>query len=220
MSIIPDSIDGVLAYAASHIPVWNAVVTAGGIDGADGLTPAQITALQTALTTAQTDRNSAISARNTSLAATQTQNDSVSALHDLLALAIADIKAYANQQADPNAVYTEMEVPVPASTGTRYSPVPVTDLIATPDTLGDVELKWNGGANAVDTVYFIEGSADGTAWTQVFATKRQRISLSGYTPGQTYWFRVKASNNGEVSSASSSVAIWGGGGSANLSIAA
>ena len=217
--IIPQTIDALLNYATDHVATWNAVVTAGAGE-ANGLDSAQITALETALTTATTDRNGAIAARSTSLAATQTQNDSLDGLRELLSLAIADIKAYANQQDDPNAVYTEMEVPVPASSGTRYSPVPVTDLIANPDANGNVELKWDGGANVEGTVYFIEGSADGAAWVQVYATKAQKAALTGYTPGQTYWFRVRASNNDEVSTASNSVAIWGTGGSATLSIAA
>lgn len=218
--ILPQTIDGLLNYATDHIATWNTIVSSGGAGGANGLTPAEITALQTALTTATADRNAAIAARSASLAATQTQNDSVAALRELLSLALADIKAFANAQANPNAVYAEMEVPVPASTGTRYSPVPISDLIANPDALGNVELKWDGGANVEGTVYLIEGSADGNAWMQVHATKAQKAALTGYTPGQTYWFRVRASNNDQISTASNAVAIWGGGGSASLSIAA
>ncbi|MCC6403064.1 MAG: fibronectin type III domain-containing protein [Fimbriimonadaceae bacterium] len=220
MAIVPPTIDGVLNWAADHIATWDAVVTAGGPGGANGLTPADITSLENALTNAQTDRAAANAARSTSLAATTTQNDSIAALRDLLSTSIGDIKAFAKGSTDPSAVYTAMEIPAPDPNPTKHYPVQPTGLVANPDSSGSVLLTWNGGTNVAGTVYEIQGSADGNAWSILKATKTKRITLNGFTPGQTFWFRVAASNNGQTSVPSNSVAVWGTGGSSVLSIAA
>lgn len=219
MSVIPRNIDDVLSYATDHIATWNTAVTAGGATGANGLTPADITALQTSLTDADASRDAAVTARSTSKSATITQNTDLETLRSLLSQSVSKIKTYALGQADPNAVYAEMDVPAPDTTPTKHYPVTPASLVAQPFANGTVKLTWDSNGNYRNTTFVIEGSNDGASWSQIDTTNSQKITLTGYTPGQTFWFRVAARHNGQTSVPTDNVSIWGGGGS-SLSIAA
>ncbi|MEQ1822582.1 MAG: hypothetical protein ABL949_08730 [Fimbriimonadaceae bacterium] len=49
---------------------------------------------------------------------------------------------------------------------------------------------------------------DGGTWTQIYATKRSRITLSGFTPGVPTAFRVKAENRNQVTLPSNEAEIY------------
>jgi hypothetical protein len=219
MAIVPDTIDGALNWATDHIATWDAVVTGGGATGANGLTPADITALQAALTAADTSHDAAETARSTSKSATLTQNSDMTSLRSLLSQSIDKIKTYARGQADPNAVYAAMDVPAPDTTPTKHFPVQPTALLAVPDASGTVRLSWDGSGNFYPTTYVVEGSSDGVTWSLQGTASAHKLTLNGYTPGQTFWFRVTATRNDQTSIPSASAAIWGTGG-AELSVAA
>lgn len=84
---------------------------------------------------------------------------------------------------------------------TRSTVVPVqpTDLIATPRVDGTVKLSWNGTGNKYGVVFEVQaGSIDATEWVTVASTTRKNIVVSGFTPGQIRWFKVRATKNGFV----------------------
>lgn len=217
--MFPTTISGVLEWATAHLAAWTAAVTGGG-GSANGLDTAKITAMQTALDNADASRDAAIAAREASKSATITQDSDISTMMTLFAEAVADIKAYANRQADPSAVYAEMELPVPDTDPTKHNPVQPIKLTATPDATGNVKLEWDGNGNAYRTVYEIEGSADGVTWAIIGTATAQKKTLSGFTVGSTYRFRVSATINNQTSVPSSVVVIWDSGDSGSLSIAA
>ncbi len=220
MATIPNTINAILNYATDHIATWNTVVTAGGPGGANGLTPADITALQAALTAADTSHGAAQTARSNSKSATALQNSDLASLRDLLSQSINKIKNYAAGSADPVTVYTEMDVPEPDTTPTKHYPVTPTMLVAQPSADGTIKLTWDASTNFYGTTYLVEGSADGTTWSTVSTTTAQKITLTGYTPGAAYWFRVSARHNGQTSVPTASVPVWGTGGTSSLTIAA
>jgi len=70
-------------------------------------------------------------------------------------------------------------------------------------------------------MFVIEESLDGlTNWTSVGMTTKSKITLSGYTPGETRYFRLFAERSERVSSYSEPVVIWPGGGESSLALAA
>lgn len=218
MPTVPDTINGALSWATDHIATWDAEVTAGA-GSANGLDTADITALQAALTAADASFAAAQTARSTSKSATLTQNSDVTSLRSLLSQAINKIKNFAVAQADPTAVYAAMDVPAPDTTPTKHYPVQPTNLLAVPDASGTVRLSWDGNGNFYPTTYVVEGSSDGVAWTLQGTASAHKLTLNGYTPGQTYWFRVTATRNDQTSIPSASAAIWGTE-SGSLSVAA
>ncbi|MEX2244327.1 MAG: fibronectin type III domain-containing protein [Fimbriimonadaceae bacterium] len=219
MATVPDTIDGALNWATDHIATWDAEVTAGA-GSAFGLDTADITALQAALTAADTSHDGAVTARSTSKSATLTQNSDVFSLRGLLSQAISKIKTFAQGQDDPTATYAAMDIPVPDTTPTKHFPVQPTSLLAQPDASGTVQLSWDGSGNFYPTTFVIEGSSDGSTWALQGTATANKLTLTGYTPGQTFWFRVSATHNGQTSIPSESEAIWGTGGEVTLSIAA
>jgi hypothetical protein len=143
MPIVPETIDAALLWAADHIATWDAAVTAGGVSGAFGLVAADITALETALSTAQTDRAAAVGARITSTTATTTQNASMDELRDLLAIAISKIRVAASVAADPNTVYAGAEIPPKSNPTPAPAPTPPTNVQGELTNDGFVLLSWS-----------------------------------------------------------------------------
>ncbi len=185
-------------HAATVIP------TADPGYGTDAAQNAALTAANTALaaaiTAAQTARDASKAATQQKLAARQA---SIAALSSIGAT-IYNNPAVTDQMI-ANAGYA-----VHDTTATKHAPIQPTGLAATPDSSGTVLLAWSGGGNVYGTIYSVEGRAlDTDPWTTVTNTKRRSVSVPGFTPGQTYWFRVTASNNGLTSVASAPVAIWG-----------
>lgn len=79
-------------------------------------------------------------------------------------------------------------------------PVQPTDLIATPRVDGTVKLVWDGTGNKYGVMFEVQaGSIDATEWVTVASTTRRNIIVSGFTPGQIRWFKVRASKNGVFS---------------------
>jgi hypothetical protein len=126
--LVPPTIDAALLWATDHIDTWATVVGGGGASGANGLTPADITALQAALTAAEDNRLAAEAARTDSKTATNSQNAAMATLRDQLSIAISNIRAYAVKQADPNTVYAAMEIPPKADPTPAPAPTPPTSL--------------------------------------------------------------------------------------------
>jgi hypothetical protein len=140
--LIPPTINGTLDWAASHIATWDAAVTAGGVAGAFGLFAADITALETALTDAQASHAAAVTAREDSKSATVAQNTDLGALRDLLAIAVSKIRTFAIASADPNATYTEANIPPPANPTPAPAPTPPTSVEVALNNNGHCIVAW------------------------------------------------------------------------------
>ena len=139
--LIPDTISGTLDWATSHIATWDAAVTAGA-GTALGLTAAQITVLQTALTDADGSHDAAIAARDASKAATLTQTSDLDTLRDQLAIAVSNIRAFAEGQDDPNAVYAEAQIPPRAEPTPAPAPTPPNEVSVSLNNDGDCVVAW------------------------------------------------------------------------------
>ncbi len=123
---------------------------------------------------------------------------------------------------DPKILET-LDVPQRGTTGSRSSATTPNNLVVSVSSLGDVEIKFNRNGNSSSAVFTVEQSFDeGATWSTAFSSTRTRVKLTGYTAGQTAWFRVYATRNGTVSTATMPVMIWpsSGAGSADLQIAA
>ena len=82
------------------------------------------------------------------------------------------------------------------STGAAASSSP-TSSSPTAQTNGIVQLSWVASTD-LPTGYLIEQSTNGTTFTQVStaASGTTTVMVSGLTRGQTYYFRMRASNSG------------------------
>ena len=88
--------------------------------------------------------------------------------------------------------------------------LPVTELLAQPYADGSVKLSWKrGSGNPYGTMFLIESSEDGAAWTILGSTKRASATVEGYAPGVTAWFRITATTSTSATRPSAAVAIYG-----------
>jgi hypothetical protein len=142
MPLIPESISGTLDWATSHVATWSAAVAGGGAAGAFGISPAQMTTIEAALTAAQDAHNAAILARDESKSATVAQTNALAALRDQLAIAVADIRAFAAAAADPGAVYTGANIPPPATPTPAPAPTPPSEVEISLNNNGNVAIAW------------------------------------------------------------------------------
>lgn len=173
--LVPQTIDAALLWATDHITTWAAAVAAGGASGANGLSPADITLLQTALTDAEDNRDAAIAARTDSKTATNAQNQSMDTLRDQLSIAISNIRAYAVKQADPNTVYNAMDVPPKADPTPAPAPTPPTNLQGELTNDGYALISWT--ATRTNGDYF-------SIWRQL--STGGPLVLLGTTAGKKY----------------------------------
>lgn len=136
MGILPDSIIQQIEFCESHVPVW------ASAPASIGLTAAQVTALDTATDGARTSYSKALGARQESKAATISLNTDSAAMRARAADLIRQIKAFAELQANPGAIYAAAQIPPPAAP----APVPVpgkpTDFNVTLEPDGSVTLSW------------------------------------------------------------------------------
>lgn len=125
-----------IQFCEAHTPVWSTT------PAAIGLTAAQVTALFNATEDARKSYNDAISARDASKAATTSSNADAAIMRDKAADLIRQIKAYAQLQANPAAVYAAAQIPPPAAPTPLPAPGVATNIIITLESTGAVTLSW------------------------------------------------------------------------------
>lgn len=139
--------------------------------------------------------------------------------------AIAQMRAMVRQiQANPNVTDTQKaEAGLPVHSSSR-APVPCytpTALVATADILGNVNLKWNTGANRSHTIYQIQSAPTATGpWTVVATTERKTFQLTNQPVAETQWFRIIATRPRSSAAPSTPVSIWNMESSTELKLAA
>lgn len=118
-----------------------------------------------------------------------------------------------------NAKREEIGLPIPGSS-TTVVPKKVLNFLATPVADGTVKLKWNRSGNAQSVIFIIEKSADAIEWEFAANSTSAKITLSGYAPGTTTYFRVVASKGAALATPSDTQVIYAGGEGVSLQIAA
>lgn len=123
-----------------------------------------------------------------------------------------DRRYVAQFQALPNLdpkILLALDVPQRKTAGSRSAAITPTNPVANAFPNGDVVIRFGRNGNSSSTVFTVERSRDlGETWTSVFSSARTRVKLSGYTPGETVWFRVFATRNGTVSAPTVPAMIW------------
>lgn len=213
MSVLPDQINERIQWFEQRIASWIAA------PAAIGLTPAQCTALDTAIKAARNAYNAAQAARIAAKNATIGQRNALNTLSDLGADALRFIKAFAESQNNPNTVYQAASVPPPAPPTPSGPPTPPTNLVADPNADGTVSLRWRG-STAYQTFFTVwRRIGNNTQWTQLgaVATKSFRdASVPVGTPSVVYV--VRSQRNTETSAPSDETVVNFGG--AGLGLAA
>lgn len=161
MGIIPSTVQDQLDFFDQHQDQWQSVATS------IGLTSAQATAFKTAANAARSAYNNQLAAEAAKLAATNTATTARRAARVMCAELIAVIKGYANQQANPNRVYDDAQIPAPATP--TPAPAPGTPFDFTVELLqsGAITLRWKctNPAGTSGTIYEVRRRANQTSGT-------------------------------------------------------
>lgn len=136
MGVIPSKNVEQLEFFESHWPVW--VANAAGI----GVLPAAATSFKTLTQSARTAYDAAQNARNAAKAATTTQDSSLALARTAAADLIRVIKGYAEQQANPDAVYALAQIPPPAAPTPVPAPGQPTNVTVGLESNGAITLRW------------------------------------------------------------------------------
>lgn len=150
MPVVPDDRIQAIEFCETHVPVWTSAPAA-----AIGLTAGQVTALSGLTTTARARYQAALAARQASKAATESYYAGVSDMRTQVADMVRAIKAFAEQQAKPSAIYTAAQIPEPLPPSPVPAPGKPTDFIVTLQPSGAVTLSWSAvGASASSGAFF------------------------------------------------------------------
>ncbi|MEX2244384.1 MAG: hypothetical protein WD716_11130 [Fimbriimonadaceae bacterium] len=203
--LIPNTISGTLAWATSHIATWDTVIGGGGTIGIDAGT---VTALEGHLATAETDYNAAVTARADSKSATVSQNTSLATLRDQLAIAVSNIRAYAETQANPNAVYAEANIPPRAEPTPAPAPTAPAEVTVSLNNTGDCLVAWR--ATRVNGDYWsVWRTLAGEASPVLIGTTGAKSFVDLEVPSGTAWaiYSVFSHRGSAVSDSSEPVQI-------------
>ena len=149
MNVLPATNAALIEFCETHAKVWENAPTA------IGLTLAQVTDLFTKTQAAQVEAENAAAARLASKAATAGYNNAVATLRADVAELVRQIKAYADLQSNPGAVYVAAQIPAPQPRSQRPVPTKPDDFLVTLETDGAVTLSWTSeNAAASEGVYF------------------------------------------------------------------
>lgn len=152
------------------------------------------------------------------LAATQAKFDARGAV--IAAAGNLAAKVYANPAVDDTMLLKAGLAPRPTYSSAKPL-VPVTGLLATAQANGEVSLKWNRSGNSDSVTFVIEAqSTSGGPFNFVISTTRTRVKLTGYEPGQTVTFRVRATRTNASAAPSNLATIYGDGSYASFLSAA
>jgi hypothetical protein len=213
--VLPATGIGRITFAEAHLTTWQANAAA------IGLTAPQLAAIGVAVTEARTAYDNAQVARNASRSATQTMNNAVAEMVELLAEAIRAIKLKADQDDNPD-VYALADIPAPQSPSPAGPPEAPESLVASPNADGTVTLKWQGSsANATFFSIWRKKVTD-QGWTNLGSTSKKSF-IDDTIPGPgggssatvTYLWHVRAQRQNLISMPSTSASVsYGSDGSA------
>lgn len=148
MSVLPNTPLAQIQFCEAHNPVWTVAPPT------IGLTAAQCTALTSATTAARKNYNDAQAIREASKAATTTLHAGVTTMVNQVSSLIAQIKAFADLQANPATVYALAQIPPPAAPTPLPAPGKPTDFAVALNSDGSVTLSWNSTDSAASSGAF------------------------------------------------------------------
>lgn len=198
----------------------NYVTVATANTGPLGLSPADITSVTAASTAYGTDFNQMVVARDAAKAATQGKDLSKSGLLTVIRGQAARIQANTSVSDELIAL---LGLPVRSGTRTPVVPVPPSNLVATGYDNGDTRLTWKANGNKQSVAYVVEEriGEEGNWTVAASPLTKTKVVLAGQIPGQTKFFRIRATRNELVSGPSNTAVVYEqGGGSVQLEIAA
>ncbi|MFN7021316.1 MAG: hypothetical protein ACK4WH_08335 [Phycisphaerales bacterium] len=144
-----------LSWGEQHSDLW--VANAAAI----GLTNAQATAFKGAYTQAKALYSAQLAARDAWRASVASQNDAVREFRRISGDTVLLIKAFAENQPDPTAVYNTAAIPAPGSPSPLPPPGQPTDFTASLDSTGAVRLRWRCENPGGQTVYIVRRALGG-----------------------------------------------------------
>lgn len=171
MSYIPTSNQELIDFCIRHADVWN--LDPEGV----GLAESEVTQMKALSQSALASFNAANQARAASRFATVVMNNDISLMRTYLGDLIRTIRAYAELQQNPAAVYAQAQVPPPAAPGPVPAPSQPTNLTASLNaTTGEITLRWKATqpAGASGTSYIVrrrQNAASEFAFVGVTGTK-------------------------------------------------
>lgn len=173
-----------------------------------GLTTLQITALGDLLTEVDAKIAADVNAHAAAKAATTDKVESLGVLANTLCEFAKIIYAH------PGITDTQIETAgfaIPQKPAKR-TPKEPTNLNAVPTPSGDVNLSWKRNGNTKGIMFTVEQAPemDGP-WSNVVTTTASKVTLKGYTPGVSKFFRVTASTRGLFSTPSLAAVIYANG---------
>jgi hypothetical protein len=199
MSVIPPSKEDMIAFFASHVPVWTANAEQIGLDPLDA---AELSALLSAAQTLQAEANAKSDAKK---AAVLAANQAAAALRAAGAGDLATIKAFAKSTNDPS-VYTKAQIPEPAGRTPAPPPSMPYDLDASIDNNGNVVLSFKAdNAQSHTGVFFeVRRKLDGqSSFTLVGSTGTKTFTDQGIQNGTTSAVYNVTARRGDLASPTS-----------------
>lgn len=171
MGVMPEKRADQIVFCETHLPVWQAAPTALG------LSVLLVDQLETLTLAARKSYTDAQAAREASKTATQAFYADTAAMRSLAAEMIAQIKAYADLQANPTAIYNAAQIPLPAPPSAPPLPGVPDSVLVTLQTGGAVTLSWEAANAAASSgvVYIVERKLPGQA----------AFAVVGFSPGST-----------------------------------
>ncbi len=184
MPVLPDKRLEQIQFFETRLPAWQAAPAA-----AIGLTTAQITALASATQNARDAFNAAQAARSASKGATTAYHTASDDMRELGADLIRTIKAFADLQASPGAVYGLAQIPEPLPPEPLGPPGKPVEFAVALETGGAITLSWSApNASASSGAFFtvarkLPGEADFSfiGGTGGSTTESRRMSFTDAT---------------------------------------
>ncbi len=171
MAVLPPTILEQIEFCEAHLPVWNEVATS------IGLTAAQLTAFSPKVTNARGAYNAAIAAREAAKAATVDMKADATLMRQNASDLIRAIKNYAENQANPDAVYSLAQIPPPSGPTPLPAPGRPTNIEVTLQPNGSVTLSWDA----------VNAAASSGAFYNIYRKLPGQTAFTGIggTPGAT-----------------------------------
>ncbi len=169
------------------------------------LTPANLTEIQGASTSFNTDLNASTAAKAAATAAVQAKNTQKTTSKDVVSKWAKTFRANATI---PDELLAQLMLPPHSTPGSEIAPTTPTALVASANGDGVTNLKWNRSGNIQGTVFVIEKRTSASGAWAIFDTTTRRTFVTISNPGQYVAYRVSAQRNGMTSPASTPVVLW------------
>ncbi len=148
MSVLPRRNNDLIDFCVSRIANWTTNAEQIGIE------TSQVQALNALVTQASTAVDAAVKARNAARSATLTLDNNIGSLRRSAATLVRQIKAFADAQANPEAVFALAQITPPAPPAPLPPPGKPEDFNVSLNADGSVTLSWTGQGSAVSSGTF------------------------------------------------------------------